>query len=124
MLCARPPFRGVTEYLTMQKVQEGIKVVVYPDPFPAVAKDLISALLTTEPEQRLGADNYSNLKSHLFFEGIDWVDLHKQTPPCVQSYGPMRWQEDIIREEQERLAREKEELRQKWLKLLVLDLIL
>lgn len=114
MLCARPPFRGVTEYLTMQKVQEGIKAVVYPDPFPEVAKDLIAELLKTEPEQRLGADDYSKLKAHPFFEGIVWQDLHKQSPPPIQSFGPMRWQEDIIREEQERLNREKEELRQKW----------
>lgn len=77
MLCARPPFRGATEYLTMQKVQEGIKAVVYPDPFPEVAQDLISLLLKTEPEQRLGADDYSKLKSHPFFEGIVWQDLYK-----------------------------------------------
>lgn len=114
MLCARPPFRGVTEYLTMQKVQEGIKAVVYPDPFPDVAKDLISQLLKTEPEERLGAAGYAQLKAHPFFEGIVWVDLHKQTPPAVQPFGTMRWQEDIIREEQELAAREREELRQKW----------
>lgn len=26
MICSRPPFRGVTEYMTMKKVQEGLNV--------------------------------------------------------------------------------------------------
>eukprot|EP01127_Copromyxa_protea_P013708 TRINITY_DN3705_c0_g1_i1.p1 TRINITY_DN3705_c0_g1~~TRINITY_DN3705_c0_g1_i1.p1 ORF type:complete len:283 (-),score=51.37 TRINITY_DN3705_c0_g1_i1:5-853(-) len=118
MICARPPFRGMTEYLTMQKVQEGINAVVFPDPFPEATKDLITALLKTEPDQRLGANDYATLKSHEFFTGIDWVDLHGQKPPPIRSYGPLRWQEDIIREEQERTKREQEELRQKWEKFL------
>jgi len=118
MFCARPPFRGVTEYLTMQKVQEGLKAVVYPDPFPDVAKDLIEKLLQLDPSERLGADDYTKLKAHPFFSGIEWTDLHKQTVPAIKSVGPMRWQEDIIKEEQERLAREREELRLKWEKFL------
>jgi len=118
MLCARPPFRGVTEYLTMQKVQEGMNAVAFPDPFPAVAKDLISMLLQLDPASRLGSDDYAALKAHAFFSGINWVDLHKQTVPPIRSIGSFRWQEDIMREEQERLEQERAKLREQWEKFL------
>eukprot|EP01126_Amoeba_proteus_P031570 TRINITY_DN3094_c0_g1_i5.p1 TRINITY_DN3094_c0_g1~~TRINITY_DN3094_c0_g1_i5.p1 ORF type:complete len:453 (-),score=94.70 TRINITY_DN3094_c0_g1_i5:254-1612(-) len=122
MLCARPPFRGITDYLTMQKVQEGIKAVVYPDPFPDVARDLIEKLLCLDPAERIGvADNFVGLKSHPFFSGITWQGLHLQTPPSIAPSPPLRWQEDIIREEQELLRKQREELRTKWEKFLFKD---
>jgi len=36
MICGRPPFRGLSEYLTFQKVSAG--VVVFPNNMPEVAK--------------------------------------------------------------------------------------
>jgi len=115
LICGRPPFRGVTEYLTMQKVQEGLKVIVYPDPFPELAKDLIERLLQPNPLERIGASNYADLKKHPFFEGINWENLHAQNVPEIR--GPtvkFVWQEDIIKEEKERTERERNELREKW----------
>jgi len=57
-----------------------------PDEIPDVAKDLIKKLLVEDPNHRIGADSpegggYEALKSHPFFEGIEWKDIHLQTPP-------------------------------------------
>uniref|UniRef100_A0A6B2L505 non-specific serine/threonine protein kinase n=1 Tax=Arcella intermedia TaxID=1963864 RepID=A0A6B2L505_9EUKA len=115
MICARPPFRGVTEYLTMKKVMEGISAISFPEPFPPVARDLIEKLLHLDPMQRPGSKSYADLKKHPFFDGINWENLHSQDVPPIK--GPdvkFVWQEDIIKEEQERQERERTELREKW----------
>jgi serine/threonine protein kinase len=49
-------------------------------------RDLINKLLVKDPANRLGAGvgdylNFSALKSHPFFNGIDWEHLHKLNPP-------------------------------------------
>ena len=38
---------------------------------------------TIDPKERLGAraGGYAELKSHPFFEGIDWENIHNETPP-------------------------------------------
>jgi len=84
LLAGRPPFKGNNEYQTFQKI---IKMEYdLPDEIPDVAKDLIKKLLVEDPNHRIGADTpegggYEALKSHPFFEGIVWKDIHLQTPP-------------------------------------------
>jgi len=84
LLAGRPPFKGSNEYQTFQKI---IKMEYeLPDEIPDVAKDLIKKLLVEDPNHRIGADSpegggYEALKSHPFFEGIEWKDIHLQTPP-------------------------------------------
>jgi 3-phosphoinositide dependent protein kinase-1 len=115
MFTSRPPFRALTEYLTMNKIQEGFAAVAFPEPFPEVAKNLISQLLKNNPQERLGAKSYSDLKAHPFFAGINWDTLSTTNPPTAQ--GPATkyvWKEDIIKEEEERVAMEKKEFREKW----------
>lgn len=37
-----------------------------------------------DPKERLGSldtDGYSSIRSHEFFSGMSWKELHKQTPP-------------------------------------------
>ena len=59
----------------------------FPANFDKVAKDLVQRLLIKEPQTRLGAgppgnrNDFQALKSHPFFEGINWNNLHRQTPP-------------------------------------------
>jgi len=118
MLTNRPCFRAQTEYLTMQKVQSGIKAVVYPIEFPEVAKNFIESLLQIEPTERLGANSFADLKQHPFFEGLNWENLSSQTPPPITSFGKMTWQEEVIKEEQERLEEKKRQVRQEWEKFL------
>ncbi|EAR92167.1 Serine/Threonine kinase domain protein (macronuclear) [Tetrahymena thermophila SB210] len=64
---------------------------------PVVAQDIIQKLLVLQPDQRLGGvfvhsnlqkqdiiESYKNLKSHPFFEGIDWQNLYNQDPPQTE----------------------------------------
>jgi len=113
LMTGRVPFKGANAFLTMKKVQEG--QISWPEPFPGVAKDLIMALLKVNPTERLGSQSYDDLKAHPFFDGIDWDNLPTVTPPEFR--GPeekMIWEEDVLREEQERIKEEKEKLRKKW----------
>jgi serine/threonine protein kinase len=43
---------------------------------PEVARDLISKLLVLDPAERLGAKDFDELKSHPFFEGVNFESLH------------------------------------------------
>lgn len=83
MLAGKPPFRGESEYLTFQKILH--RELVFPDQFPAAAKDLINQLLVIKPSDRLGGtpEGYVKLKQHPFFAGIVWETLLTQTPPVV-----------------------------------------
>ena len=89
LLAGKPPFKGANEYQTFQLIIQ--LEFEYPKGFPEVAKDLISKLLVLNPDERLGCDamgGFDGLKSHPFFEGIDWKDLHLQQPPELNPYLP------------------------------------
>lgn len=67
------------------------------------------------PDDRLGAQSFADLKAHEFFKDLDFASLEKTTPPPIQAYPErMVWQEDVIREEKERQEREHDELQEKW----------
>mmetsp|Transcript_29627 Transcript_29627/g.64665 ORF Transcript_29627/g.64665 Transcript_29627/m.64665 type:complete len:494 (-) Transcript_29627:208-1689(-) len=84
MLVGKPPFKGETEYLTFQKVVN-FEMMPFPDHVPEAAKDLILKLLVTDQDQRLGAGprGQEELRSHPFFEGVDWENIRQQDPPSV-----------------------------------------
>jgi len=118
MITGRVPFKGGNAFLTMKKVQEGN--INWPDPFPEVGKYLILSLLKVNPSERLGAQSYNDLKSHPFFSEINWDTITTCTPP--QFRGPevkMVWEEDVLREEQERIKEEKDKRRRKWAQFLI-----
>ncbi|EFA78062.1 putative protein serine/threonine kinase [Heterostelium album PN500] len=79
----RLPFRGKTEFLTFQKISN--RELVYPLNMNPVIKDLIEKLLVVNPTDRLGSrtTGFEKLKQHPFFEGIDWENLHRATPPTI-----------------------------------------
>ncbi|EQC40459.1 AGC/PDK1 protein kinase [Saprolegnia diclina VS20] len=90
MLVGRPMFRAENEYLTFQQIlNHPAEDFAYPEGFPAVAQDLCDKLLLQEPLQRLGAgtdadgNGYEALKSHPFFQGIEWATLGQTTPPYM-----------------------------------------
>lgn len=64
---------------------------VYPDGFTADAKDLVQKLLVLDPNERLGARDakrYTSIRSHSFYNGLDFNTLHKTTPPPIYPYLP------------------------------------
>jgi len=87
MLVGRPPFKAANEYLTFEQIRA--LDVAYPESLPAQAVDLIRRLLVSEPSQRLGACSeasaidYSPLKEHPFFTGIDFNTVFEAAVPEV-----------------------------------------
>ncbi|KRX00178.1 Protein kinase-like domain [Pseudocohnilembus persalinus] len=64
--------------LTQNFIDKIVKVQVqYPAFFSKDAIDLISKILQKEPMDRLGAKNFEDLKTHKFFQGIDWKQLEE-----------------------------------------------
>lgn len=64
---------------------------VYPDGFSADAKDLVQKLLVLDPNKRLGANDatrYTSIRSHPFYDGLDFDTLHTTTPPPIYPYLP------------------------------------
>lgn len=59
-------------------------------PLPQVAEDLLAKLLSRNPLQRLGANGSEEIKSHPFFDDIDWPKLLRKDyapsfrPPLVE----------------------------------------
>lgn len=75
------PFNDLTEYLIFQKVKKVIYNANQPS-LPPSARDLVQRLLVLNPEQRLGSDgDFSKIKSHIFFSGIDFESLDSTSPP-------------------------------------------
>jgi 3-phosphoinositide dependent protein kinase-1 len=112
MICGRPPFRGATEYVTFQKVSAG--KVIFPTNMPEVAKDLIKRLCVVDPFARLGADNFAELKAHSFFTNINWNTILESTPIQQPYTEKLIWEEDVIKEEEERQRQVREAERKEW----------
>ncbi|KAJ3083517.1 3-phosphoinositide dependent protein kinase-1, partial [Quaeritorhiza haematococci] len=83
LLAGRPPFKGSNEYQTFQKIIK--QEYDFPNGFPEAAADLIRKILVANPEERLTT---TEAKKHAFFDGFDWTDLHKQTPPTLKPFLP------------------------------------
>lgn len=94
MFFGKTPFKEKNNYLTFRKIEqlkidfEGGEKITIPDE----AKDLISKILVKEPNKRLGGGepgteyDIAHLKSHPFFKGIDWKNLHNMTPPNSENF--------------------------------------
>ena len=94
MFFGKTPFKEKNNYLTFRKIEqlkidfEGGEKVTIPDD----AKDLISKILVKESNKRLGGGepgteyDIAHLKSHPFFKGIDWKNLHNMTPPNSENF--------------------------------------
>jgi serine/threonine protein kinase len=80
MFAGNPPFRDKTEYLIFKRI--GDIEYTFTDEFPDDAKDLIDKLLQKNACDRLGSggSDYTELKMHPFFKGIEWDSLDKPVP--------------------------------------------
>ena len=78
------PFKANTE----SEILENIKNVKYSfdnTDIPDDAKDLISKILIKDPTKRIGynSKDYSEIKNHPFFKGINFEELEFEEPPLL-----------------------------------------
>lgn len=66
ILTGSPPFSGSTDYFIVLRVEAGN--VDFPPDFDPLARDLVERLLVADPEKRLGAKGFHEIKSHPYFE--------------------------------------------------------
>ncbi|ESQ30953.1 hypothetical protein EUTSA_v10011200mg [Eutrema salsugineum] len=79
-----PPFTAARPEIIFDNILNGKM------PWPKVpgemsyeAQDLINRFLVHEPEKRLGANGAAEVKSHPFFQGVDWENLALQKAAFV-----------------------------------------
>ena len=93
MFYGKTPFKERTNYLIFRKIDQ-LKIDFTSNQIniPDEAKDLINKILVKDPLKRLGAGepgseyDINHLKSHLFFNGIDWNNLENMTPPYSEKF--------------------------------------
>lgn len=78
MLSGKSPFKATTDYLIFQKIKN-LEYTI-PNEFPPAAKDLIQHLLVSDPAERLSIEA---IKSHTFFEGVDWEGIFESAAPST-----------------------------------------
>ncbi|XP_036338191.1 3-phosphoinositide-dependent protein kinase 1 isoform X2 [Rhagoletis pomonella] len=90
MISGLPPFRGSNDYVIFKEILACD--LDFPQGFDKDAEDLVRSLLKVKPDERLGAQDrdgsYVSLRSHPFFNGIDFVTVRQQTPPPIYPYLP------------------------------------
>ncbi|CAG8437191.1 10667_t:CDS:10 [Ambispora gerdemannii] len=81
-LCGYPPFMEESPEAIFKNILQ--HAIQWPEEgtLSDNARDLISKLLTREPEKRLTG---SELKAHPFFDGINWENIRNQRAPFVPS---------------------------------------
>lgn len=84
ILTGNPPFSGSTDYFILLRVEAG--ALEFPPDFDPLARDLVERLLVAEPEKRLGANGFHEIKSHPFFnpECFDTPALLGRIYPSLQ----------------------------------------
>lgn len=89
LLSGLPPFRASNEYQIFKKI---IALdFEFPTGFPEVPKGLVQSILVLDPTKRLGCEEcggFPSLKSHEFYEEIDWENLPTTKPPALLPYLP------------------------------------
>ncbi len=92
MFYGKTPFKEKTNYLIFRKIEQ-LKINFDPNVnIPEEAKDLITKILVKDPASRLGAGepgteyDIAHLKSHPYFKGIEWDNLHNLIPPNSDTF--------------------------------------
>ena len=92
MFYGKTPFKEKTNYLIFKKIDQ-LKLDFDPNvKIPEEAKDLIKKILVKDPATRLGAGetgseyDIAHLKSHPYFKGINWDNLHNLIPPNSDTF--------------------------------------
>ncbi|CAO3644039.1 unnamed protein product [Mucor hiemalis] len=87
LLYGRRPFKGKTNETLKQAILHDILEFPEDIQISSEGKDVIKGLLTKSPKHRLGqgAQGFEKLKSHSWFQGLDWTTLENKTanPPFI-----------------------------------------
>jgi len=79
MLAGYPAFQNKNRKQLYQDILKNDPLI--PTHFSPIARDLLTKLLVSDPNQRLGHNSTSEIKSHPFFAKTDWNELRlKKTP--------------------------------------------
>jgi 3-phosphoinositide dependent protein kinase-1 len=83
MIVSKPPFRGGSQYLTFQKIEQMDYTMPGVGVMPLEAADLVKRFLVKDPKQRLGSSpgDLDEIKSHPFFEGVNWDEIRSTKAP-------------------------------------------
>ncbi|KAM9968359.1 hypothetical protein ACTFIW_002797 [Dictyostelium discoideum] len=76
MLSGQPPFISKNPEKIFRKINKYRNEIICPTYFSEAATDLIQKLLQVDPLKRLGANGASEVKSHPFFEGVNWSSIY------------------------------------------------
>lgn len=79
MLVGKTPFAASTNNATVDRIKNG--QIDFPGILPPFAVDLIQSMLLSDPTIRLGANNILDLKSHIFFQGLEIETIYKFPVP-------------------------------------------
>jgi len=96
MLVGQPPFYNEDVQQLYREILTAPLRFPDGDVVPSPARDLITSLLNRVPEQRLGANGAAEIRSHIFFEGVNWKKLLQRRyepgfkPSVVSLYSPPR----------------------------------
>jgi len=80
-LCGQTPFKGRSDLETYNNIQKCEEIKFNKPGIDSKAKDLIEQLLTKEPSLRIGYESIEEIKSHPFFEGVDWSSVSRSKVP-------------------------------------------
>eukprot|EP00831_Metopus_contortus_P054233 TRINITY_DN45624_c0_g1_i1.p3 TRINITY_DN45624_c0_g1~~TRINITY_DN45624_c0_g1_i1.p3 ORF type:complete len:137 (+),score=34.45 TRINITY_DN45624_c0_g1_i1:94-504(+) len=87
-MCIRDRYNGDTPAEIFDNILKDNKYIEMDvgfndDQITPEAASLIQGLLNHDPEKRLGKNGAKEIKSHPFFEGVNWDTLRQQEPPFV-----------------------------------------
>ena len=80
LMTGKPPFRAATDYITFQKILK--HDFESPSDLDPNAHDLIDRLLASDSSDRPSCEE---VKSHVFFDGIDWNTLWTTPAPDIKT---------------------------------------
>ena len=88
MMLGGPPYNGNSPDEIFQNIRNDIKDIVpsigyNDDQISPEAASLINALLDRNPNNRIGHNGAEEIKSHAFFQSVNWAELRKEEPPFV-----------------------------------------
>jgi len=100
MLAGMPPFQAASEFLIFEKIRK--LEYNFTDGFNDQARDLVQKLIVKEPSLRLGAPDieefsqYTSIKNHPFFRGIQFDELSTLSPPLPSQYTDLSLDQDPV----------------------------